>query len=277
MPKLTLHHADILEADCHVHLTRATVLPRRPKQLHSHDFVEIFWVQNGVIRHHTPEGMQKLAEGTLVVVPKGAEHALQGKGDHAMVVMLCLSPKLTTHIAKRHATTAQILHATAATEFGRDTRQMATLNQAALRLERSPRDMLAAEAFLLPLLTDLLDGPDNIADMPTWLHKACTDIQDPALFRHGAAGFVALTGKAHPHVSRTMKACTGQTPVQYINDLRMNHAARALTGSNDSLAEIADEIGLPNLSHFHKTFRARFGITPAQYRSEKQRHVVQPE
>jgi AraC family cel operon transcriptional repressor len=154
---------------------------------------------------------------------------------------------------------------------------LAALNQAALRLERSNRDMLAAEAFLLPLLADLLDGPGPDVDMPAWLHKACTDIQDPALFRHGAAGFVALTGKAHPHVSRTMKACTGQTPVQYINDLRMTHAARALTGSNEPLAEIADEIGLPNLSHFHKTFRARYGVTPAQYRADRQRHVVQPE
>ena len=274
---MILRHADILAADTHVHLTRATVLPRRPKQLHSHDFIEIFWVQNGVIRHHTADGMQKLEEGTLVVLAKGAEHALQGKGDHAMVVMLCLSPKLTTHIVKRHPLTERILQNPGIQEFRRDTRQMATLNQAALRLERSDCDMLAAEAFLLPLLADLLDGPDNYPDMPAWLHKACTDVQDPALFRQGAAGFVALTGKAHPHVSRTMKSCTGQTPVQYINDLRMKHAARSLTGSNDSLAEIADEIGLPNLSHFHKTFRARYGMTPAQFRSDRQRHVVQPE
>jgi AraC family cel operon transcriptional repressor len=74
-----------------------------------------------------------------------------------------------------------------------------------------------------------------------------------------------------------MKRHTNQTPVQYINDLRMGHAARALTGSNDPLSEIADEIGLPNLSHFHKVFRAKYGITPAQYRVEKQRQVVQPE
>lgn len=277
MTDLTLHHADILDPGTDVHLTRATVLPRRPKQLHKHDFVEVFWVQNGTIRHHTADEMTKLDEGTLVVIPKGVTHALQGKGDHAMVVMLCLSPKLTTHLAKRHPDVAGILQGDGVKEFKRDPRQMATLNQTALRLERSTRDTLAAEAFLLPLLSELRDGPDPSIEMPDWLRKACTDIQDPALFRDGAAGFVALTGKAHPHVSRTMKACTGQTPVQYINNLRMEHAARALTGSNESLAEIADEIGLPNLSHFHKTFRARFKVTPAQYRADRQRHVVQPE
>lgn len=277
MSSLTLRHADILAPEAHVHLTRATVLPRRPKTLHSHDFIEVFWVQNGIIRHHTPEGMANLPEGTLVVLPKGQSHALQGKGEHAMVVLLCLSPKLTNSIATRHKTCGNLLKADRIHVFSRDTRQMAALNQSALRLERSARDILAAEVFLLPFLSELLDGPQLDAEMPAWLHKACTDIQDPALFRHGAAGFVALTGKAHPHVSRTMKACTGQTPVQYINDLRMAHAARALTGGNESLSEIADEIGLPNLSHFHKTFRAQFGVTPAQYRADRQRQVVQPD
>lgn len=194
-----------------------------------------------------------------------------------MVVLLCFAPALTDQIIGRHPDTARILQASTSRVFQRDLRQMTALNQAALRLERSARDTLAAEAFLLPLLLDLLDGPDPSSAMPDWLRKACTDIQDPALFRHGAAGFVALTGKAHPHVSRTMKAATGQTPVQYINTLRMEHAARALTGSNDTLATIADEIGLPNLSHFHKTFRAHYGVTPAQYRVDRQRNVVQPE
>jgi AraC family cel operon transcriptional repressor len=193
-----------------------------------------------------------------------------------MIVMLCLSTKLTTSIAKRHAPCAGILQATKIRTFARDTRQMAALNQAAMRLERSPCDAFATEAFLLPLLVELCDEPD-LNDAPAWLTKAYSDAQDPNVVRQGAAGFVALTGKAHPHVSRTMKQHSGQTPVQYINDLRMKHAARSLTGSSDPLSEIATEIGLPNLSHFHKLFRAKYGVMPAQFRTEKQRHVVQPE
>ncbi|UWQ98754.1 AraC family transcriptional regulator [Rhodobacteraceae bacterium S2214] len=272
----TMRQKSILADGQAVHLTRATVLPRRPKSLHTHDYVEMFWVQNGIIRHHAEDGVDTLSEGTLVVVPKGQTHALQGKGEHAMVVMLCLSTKLTNGIVKRHAPCANILQVPTIRTFSRDTRQLAALNQAAMRLERSPCDAFAAEAFLLPLLVDLLDAPE-FTDAPAWLTKAYTDAQDPDVFRQGAAGFVALTGKAHPHVSRTMKHFSGLTPVQYINDLRMKHAARSLTGSSDPLSEIASEIGLPNLSHFHKLFRAKYGVTPAQYRADKQRHVVQPE
>ena len=272
----TMRQKSILSDGQSVHLTRATVLPRRPKALHTHDYVEIFWVQNGIIRHHCEDGVNTLSEGTLVVVPKGQFHALQGKGDHAMVVMLCLATPLTNYIAKRHTPCARILHAMGIREFARDTRQMAALNQAAMRLERSPCDALAAEAFLLPLLVDLLNEPD-FDDAPHWLSKACSDAQDPSVFREGAAGFVALTGKAHPHVSRTMKHHSGLTPVQYINDLRMKYAAKALSGSSDPLPEIATDIGLQNMSHFHKLFRAKFGVTPAQFRADKQRNVVQPE
>ncbi len=272
----TMRQKSILLDGQSVHLTRATVLPRRPKTLHTHDYVELFWVQNGIIRHHSEDGVNTLSEGTLVVVPKGKAHALQGKGDHAMVVMLCLATTLTNNIAKRHTPCARVVHALCIREFARDPRQMAALNQAAMRLERSPCDALSAEAFLLPLLVDLLDEPD-FTDAPPWLSKAYSDAQDPAIFREGAAGFVALTGKAHPHVSRTMKQHSGQTPVQYINDLRMNYAARALTGSSDALPEIATDIGLQNMSHFHKLFRAKFGVTPAQFRADKQRNVVQPE
>lgn len=272
----TMRQKSILADDHAVHLTRATVLPRRPKALHDHDYIELFWVQNGIIRHHDATGVTALSEGTLVVCPKGHAHALQGKGDHAMVVLLCLSSKLTTSIVKRHPDCASVLQSKRILTFQRDTRQMAALNHAAMRLERSACDTLAAEAFLLPLLVDLLDQPEFDA-APAWLTKAYTDAQDPDVFRQGAAGFVALTGKAHPHVSRTMKQHSGQTPVQYINDLRMKHAARALIGSSDPLSEIATDIGLPNLSHFHKIFRAKYGVTPAQFRATKQRHVVQPE
>lgn len=194
-----------------------------------------------------------------------------------MVVMLCLSDTLTTHLAKRHAACGTLLTGNTVREFQRDPRQMARAEPGRAAAGTQRAGYAGRRSFLLPLLADLRDGPDATVAMPDWLRKACTDVQDPALFRHGAAGFVALTGKAHPHVSRTMKACTGQTPVQYVNALRMDHAARALSGSNDSLSEIADEIGLPNLSHFHKTFRARFGMTPAQYRSDRQRQIVQPE
>ena len=87
---------------------------------------------------------------------------------------------------------------------------------------------------------------------------------------------MALTGHSHPHVSRAMRRYLGQSPSEYVNRQRMTYAARLLTTDHDPLPEIAEACGIPNLSHFHKLFRTRYGMTPLQYRQQFQRHVVQP-
>jgi AraC family cel operon transcriptional repressor len=156
-------------------------------------------------------------------------------------------------------------------------RQLATLNQAALQLERSPRAKLYLEAFLLPLLVALDRRPEGLAlGAPDWLIAACSAARHPNVFRQGASGLVAATGRAHPHVSRTMRRYMGLTPSEYINLQRMEYAARRLAGTSDPLAEIAIDCGLPNLSHFHKLFLTSHGETPQRYRKTRQRTLIQP-
>lgn len=277
MTKTTLTHRDILRSGAAVHITRALVAPTRPKALHSQDFPELLWVQNGKIRHHLPDGVTTLTEGDIVFIRAGDAHALQGRGDQALVVSLTLDPQLIAALGKRHDVLPnQFFWANAPQKLHLDTKALIALNQATLRLERSPCDRFSAEAFLLPLFAAWLK-PDTPDTAPDWLNAALIAANDPEVFREGAAGFVALTGQTHPHVSRTLKKLTGQSPSELINDKRMRHAALQLTGTADPLSEIATDCGIPNLSHFHKLFRAAHGLTPHAYRRKYQRDVVQPD
>ena len=278
MDRITLHHADILRPGRVVHLARASLDRARPKALHNHDFFELLWVQNGRVRHHLPDRTDDLTEGDLLCLGPTHAHALQGRGEAAMVVSLVLHPDLMATILARHPDLADHLFwANAPVRLHRDSHALATLNHAALRLERSALGPLDAEAFLLPLIADLSDDTLKVPDdAPTWLTDACIAAQRPEVYRDGAAGFVRIAGRAHPHVSRTARRFLGQSPSEYVNAIRMAHAARQLSGSAEPLAEIAADCGIPNLSHFHRLFRARHGQTPAQYRQRFQRNVVQP-
>ena len=149
------------------------------------------------------------------------------------------------------------------------------MNTSAVQLERSLCDTLAAEAFLLPLCADLTAQAFPV-DVPLWLAQACIAAKDPDVFHQGSAGLVAHAGKAHPNVSRMMRKYLGQTPSDYVNAIRMTHAARALTTDSEAVSDIAADCGIPNMSHFHKLFRAAYGITPLQYRQKFQRDLVQP-
>ncbi|MEO1637659.1 MAG: AraC family transcriptional regulator [Pseudomonadota bacterium] len=274
---LTLHHADILSDDTQVHLTRATLASTRPRALHTHDFYELFWVQNGKVRHHLPDGVSTLTEGDAVFLRPGDQHGLQARGEVALVVTLCIHPEVVDALVTRHNTLAGHLFWAdgGPVQIFRDIRKLAALNQAAVALENSARDTLAAEAFLLPLCADVT-WQGFPPDTPRWLAEACLAAHEPAVFRDGAAGLVARSGKAHAHVSRMMRKYLGQTPSDYVNTIRVAHAARALVTDSDPISQIACDCGLPNMSHFHKIFRAAHGVTPLQYRQKYQRQVVQP-
>ncbi len=281
MAHLTLSHTLILPPPAQVHMARITLGRKRPKRLHDHDFYELVWVQNGVARHHLANGSEDLSEGDLLFVHPGHAHALQARADETMVVSVAFHPDVIDGMAAAHPRLGGHLFWSGAGQpvrASRDIRQLADLNHAALRLERATRDRTEAEAFLLPLCATLLDQVSDLPpDAPGWLIAACAAAQDPAVFRDGAAGFARVAGRAHPHVSRTMRRYLGQTPSDYVNTQRMAYAARRLTGTSDTLAEIAADCGIPNLSHFHKLFRAAHGQTPAQYRQARQRDMVQPD
>ena len=273
----TLQHADILPPGSVIHLTRALLTSARPKALHDHDFMELFWVQNGTVRHHLPIGTSTLTEGALVLLRPGQPHALQGRGEAALVVSIALHPDLMTSLDARLPSLPFWQAKVGPALIQRDIRQLAALNQAANLLERGPHDTLAAEAFLLPLLADIARAQTGLpAAAPDWLHRACAAAYDPAVYRAGAAGLVAAAGQSHPHVSRSLQRWLGQTPTAYVNQIRMAQAARLLTSDSDPLPVIADAIGIANLSHFHKLFREHHGMTPLNYRQQFQRDVVQP-
>lgn len=272
-----LHHADILAPGRMAHLARAVLTPARPKALHGHDFHELLWVQNGRIRHHLPEGGTDLTEGDLVFLAPGDTHALQGRREEPLVASLTLHPEVVAALPDRHPQFARRLFwgGTPVT-VTLDSHRLAALNRAANALDAGPASALEVEAFLLPLCAALLPPDDVPADAPDWLRSACDAARDPATFRDGAAGLVAATGRAHPHVARTMRRLMDVTPSDFVNAQRMRWAASRLTGTTDPLAEIAAECGIPNLSHFHKLFRTAHGTTPLAYRRARQRDVLQP-
>lgn len=280
MKRISLHSSDILGDDAAFHMTRAMLETGRPKALHSHDFFELIWVQNGRLRLHGPDRQTDLSEGDLVFIRPPDLHALQARGSDTFVVSLALSSQLIERLGERHADLAGALFwskSPTPIKAHRDMRQLADLNKAALRLERAHRSALEAEAFLLPLCASLMDETKEEAEgAPDWLLTACSAAHQPNVFRKGAAGFVSETGRAHAHVSRTAKQFLGVTPSEYINRIRMEYAARRLSGTADQLSEIASDCGIPNLSHFHKCFFARHGITPHQYRRQMQKNVLQP-
>jgi AraC family transcriptional activator of mar-sox-rob regulon len=67
---------------------------------------------------------------------------------------------------------------------------------------------------------------------------------------------------------REFKRHTGSSIVMYCNKRRTEKAARLLAGRTHSVTQIAFLCGYSNLSHFHRQFKERYGLTPGAFRSQ---------
>jgi AraC-like DNA-binding protein len=68
-------------------------------------------------------------------------------------------------------------------------------------------------------------------------------------------------------LSRFFKQHTTKTLVDYIIDIRLGNAARMLVDTTTSISEICYACGFNNLSNFNRTFKARRGYTPRDFRA----------
>ena len=68
------------------------------------------------------------------------------------------------------------------------------------------------------------------------------------------------------HLTRSFSEVYGLPPLSYHRRLRLEAAARRLTGGSATATQIADELGYASLSAFTRAFRGNFGIPPSAAR-----------
>ena len=276
---MDLRNATSLPNGAVFHLSRAQ-LRASSGRVRSLEVQHLIWVQNGAVRVAGGPRPFDMNEGALLFLRAGDTISLRARAEETWVAQLSIAaaplsvlrvayPELAgRYFWAEGAVPAQIML---------NTKELASLSQAALTLESAPQTALSLHAFLLPLLTRTQAPQFQLQPgAPDWLRSALAEIDDPEVYQSGASGFVALTGRAHAHVSRTVRSYLGQSPSELINSVRMTQAARLLSSDDESLPDIAQSVGITNLSHFHRLFRAHHGMTPAAYRQRFGRSAIQP-
>ena len=59
------------------------------------------------------------------------------------------------------------------------------------------------------------------------------------------------------------------TPYRYLVDVRLKHAVNHLCSSHGTISEIALRSGFNHFSHFSRSFRAKTGMSPKEFRKRK--------
>ncbi|PHM68459.1 GlxA family transcriptional regulator [Xenorhabdus sp. KJ12.1] len=105
-----------------------------------------------------------------------------------------------------------------------------------------------------------------IHKLQDWMHSFPSEILSVA----------DLASKIHlceRQMKRRFKIATGQTPIQYIQKIRLSQAKHWLEKSQKTIEEISHEVGYEDTRYFRELFKRCNGLTPKEYRQKYHHHT----
>jgi transcriptional regulator GlxA family with amidase domain len=104
-------------------------------------------------------------------------------------------------------------------------------------------------------------GDDEVVQVQEWLEANYTK----TVTLEKMTQVCNLTKKT---LTRRFKKVTGDSPMSYLQKLRVENAKRMLESKKVAFNEITWRVGYNDISSFHKVFKSETGLTPAEYRSK---------
>ncbi|MCL3781143.1 response regulator [Prolixibacteraceae bacterium JC049] len=87
--------------------------------------------------------------------------------------------------------------------------------------------------------------------------------------RFEVTNLCAEIGLSRMQMHRKLKAITGQSSVELIRSVRFKKAAQLLETSGMNVSEVMWEVGIESTSHFSRTFKSIYGVSPSVYMKDK--------
>ena len=76
-------------------------------------------------------------------------------------------------------------------------------------------------------------------------------------------------GVSRMQLHRKLTALVGKTTSEFIRDVKMTRARELIESGNYNISETVYKVGFKSNSHFSKTFKAVYGVTPSEFARKK--------
>lgn len=262
-------------ADDAFHIARVTIHSRYDLSLHSHDYAEIFWIENGNGFHIINGQKIPLKPGNLVMIRPDDEHTFASTSVGLTVMNLAFPADTLDYLRERYFADHNSyfwINTPIPYHVLIDMALIRRISQKAEKTWKYKKSKFYLDTLLLFIFGLIAANKDLEIDSqaPVWLHNAIQEYTTPELFKQGANGFAALCEKNIDHVNRVVRTAYNKTLSELITELRMSFAARQLSMTNNPIKVICNDCGFTNLGHFYKTFKEAFNQTPTAYRETSQ-------
>lgn len=127
---------------------------------------------------------------------------------------------------------------------------------------------LAIEGVLMELMAETSRCAVGPADRhpPHWLEQVTELLHTRFADNVGLSELASAVGVHPAHLARVFRRFKGCTVGEYVRGLRIEYAARRISNTSGSLADIAAAAGFSDQSHFTRTFKQHTGMLPTEFR-----------
>lgn len=101
---------------------------------------------------------------------------------------------------------------------------------------------------------------ESVIEIQEWMHSCYND--DISLETLSHKFDISVRS-----LNRRFKQATGRSPIQYLQQVRIENARELLKTSNLSIAEVAYSVGYPDNSYFSALFKKQISLSPKEYRN----------
>ncbi|MEP7454101.1 AraC family transcriptional regulator [Phyllobacterium sp. SB3] len=134
------------------------------------------------------------------------------------------------------------------------------------KLYRDSIEQALISRFLAVARAEVKHSPD-VSALPKHALKRILDRLQSEFDRNFTLSDLAHDcGYSRSHFLKMFQMATGKTPFEYLRDVRLEEARRALVESDETIVSIALRVGFSSHSHLSRLFSQKYGLAPSSYR-----------
>ncbi|MGB8600780.1 MAG: AraC family transcriptional regulator [Rhizomicrobium sp.] len=250
----------------------------QPSPRHGHNIIEFAYclTKGGVLL--CPHGEIPLRPGRTILIPSDLPHSYRPDtaGSIEMKILCLNAEEATVNLSPRLTDDLRQICETGVTYADHGSAPLVRAACSAItdgisdQIDKQEAVRWAAVSLLLSYHASKVELPYHsqsgkyvakIASILRWIDRHLDTIIsiDELAHRHAMSRSLLI---------REFRRHTGSSIVMYRNKRRTEKAAQLLSGAAYSVTQIAFLCGYSNLSHFHRQFKERYGLTPGAFRKQ---------
>ena len=269
----TIHETDLLHVRFELQDAPAFVFPA-----HWHEYVEILYLIRGQFSAIVQATEYRLNEGDLIIINSGDLHMTRSNTCTYLLLQISASQM------RQYLPDFDTMRFDTIIPYSEQPAPLRALLSEMNEIRQNPSDsyQLLFTSRLYEFLYHLcrsyshqipsasLTGSQRDLQRVTHVMNWVKVHYPEPLSLETAADSLALSKE---YFCRLFKKYTGQTFLEYLNDVRTMHLYEDLQNSDETITVLMEKNGLSNYKIFMRTFKKLYGYTPQKMRSNRIRHV----